>query len=395
MYGIDYLISPVEFEHFRQHHFGKKALLIPGDKSKFSDLLGWDEINQLARYSPLGRNSAKLTMDKVQLPPEEIQNFNHWIKEGATFTINHLQTKDPVIDKFSRILSAQLNSSVNINCYVSTPGKQGFDNHYDRHDVFIIQVEGEKKWTVFKSTPGPHTYPLEIMKCDKSDPPDEEPYIECTMSPGDVLYIPRGHWHYAISETPCIHLTVGHQARPPALFLQWYLNELMWSDEFLRQDFPIAEAGEFAGRRTDDELKNHIRKFQDYFGGLIMSEQLEDKVHEYIMTNNRLSASPNAVFPDQQTIYQDITEDTLFCLPVGQKVTMKYDAEHDRAHVQVRGFKIELEGIKEHHLNAIFTGEVISGKSVLGLCPDVKWDDVKNTLLTLLDKGVLMLVGKD
>ena len=73
---------------------------------------------------------------------------------------------------------------------------------------------------------------------------------------------------------------------------------------------------------------------------------------------------------------------------------MKYDAEHDRAQVQVRGFKIELEGIKEHHLNAIFTGEVISGKSVLELCPDVKWDDVKNTLLILLDKGVLMLAGK-
>lgn len=394
MFGIDYLISPVDFEHFREHHYGKKALLIPGAKDKFADFFGWDEINHLSRYSPLQGKSTKLVLDKQHLSLDRIEDFNHWVRKGATFAINHLQTKDPVVDKFSRILGAQLNTPVNINCYVSSPNKQGFDNHFDRHDVFIMHLEGEKQWKVFGQSEQ-HSYPLECMQGEKGDPPDTEPYIECTMTPGDVLYIPRGHWHYALSDTPCMHLTVGPQAKSPALFLQWLVDKLMRGNEYFRKDFPIADAGEFAGRRTDNELTEYFSNFQDTFAEMIKSDELYNQFEEYIMRMNWLSPVPSAVFPEQQILHDTIDENTEFMLPVGQKVMMKYDTGSNRAHIQLRGFMVELEDITEENLNAIFTGEPVSGRSIMLKCPDVPWENIKNALLSLTDRGVLTLVHKE
>jgi hypothetical protein len=168
----------------------------------------------------------------------------------------------------------------------------------------------------------------------------------------------------------------------------------MWTDESFRHNFPIAEAGEFAGRRSDDELKQYIRDFQDRLGQLIQSDQLEQLVHEYIMVANKLSAIPSVMFPEQQTIYQDINEDTQFSMPIGQKVTMKFDPENDRAVVQVRGLKVQLDQIKQHHLEAIFNQETISGRSIMQSCPDVSWENIKKTLLIFVEKGVVTLTGE-
>ena len=31
---------------------------------------------------------------------------------------------------------------------MTPPQNQGFSNHYDVHDVFVLQIEGEKRWQI-------------------------------------------------------------------------------------------------------------------------------------------------------------------------------------------------------------------------------------------------------
>ena len=53
----------------------------------------------------------------------------------------------PIID-FCQQLAADLGHPVQANAYVTPPQNQGFDDHYDVHDVFVLQVAGRKRWSI-------------------------------------------------------------------------------------------------------------------------------------------------------------------------------------------------------------------------------------------------------
>ena len=49
---------------------------------------------------------------------------------------------------FSDGLARELGHPVQVNAYLTPEGAQGFDAHYDTHDVFVVQTAGTKEWRV-------------------------------------------------------------------------------------------------------------------------------------------------------------------------------------------------------------------------------------------------------
>jgi lysine-specific demethylase/histidyl-hydroxylase NO66 len=43
-----------------------------------------------------------------------------------------------------------LGSMVGANMYLTPPGTQGFAPHYDDVEVFILQLEGKKRWRLYE-----------------------------------------------------------------------------------------------------------------------------------------------------------------------------------------------------------------------------------------------------
>jgi len=164
MFGLEYILRPVSTEEFLDQYKGKKALHITGEESKFENLYGWEDINHVVNKSRPSYEGMLLVHETNSLPRHELQNLSNWLAKGATLVINSVQTIDPIAEQFGEILANDMNSSVNINCYVSFPAKQGFDCHYDTHDVFIVQTSGVKKWYVFEPT--------------RQDPLDRDPDFE-------------------------------------------------------------------------------------------------------------------------------------------------------------------------------------------------------------------------
>ena len=57
---------------------------------------------------------------------------------------------------FATRLAAELGHPVPANAYVTPPSSRGFSAHYDVHDVFVLQLAGRKRWTVYAPVhPGP------------------------------------------------------------------------------------------------------------------------------------------------------------------------------------------------------------------------------------------------
>lgn len=135
--------------------------------------------------------------------------------DGATLVLQGLhRTWRPVVD-FSQSLAAELGHPVQVNAYVTPPGNTGFSDHYDVHDVFVLQVAGEKRWRI---RPPVHELPLRDEPWTAHRAAVEEaaraaPLIEETFAPGDCLYLPRGYLHSATAlGGTSIHLTIGVHA---------------------------------------------------------------------------------------------------------------------------------------------------------------------------------------
>ena len=99
---------------------------------------------------------------------------------------------------------------VGANTYLTPPGTQGFAPHYDDVEVFMLQVEGRKRWKVYNPFEGdelPRTssrnyHPKEIKG---------EPVIYEILEPGDMIYMPRGWIHQgeALAGEHSLHVTIS------------------------------------------------------------------------------------------------------------------------------------------------------------------------------------------
>ena len=67
--------------------------------------------------------------------------------DGSTVVLQGLHRLWPPLIEFADQLAADLGHPTQVNAYITPPSSRGFSPHYDVHDVFVLQVAGEKHWT--------------------------------------------------------------------------------------------------------------------------------------------------------------------------------------------------------------------------------------------------------
>lgn len=73
-------------------------------------------------------------------------------------------------------------------------------SYIDPHDVFELKVAGRKLWRV----------DVESGRPPSERDPQRHQLVEPIVTPGDMLYLPRGWWHSATPmDEPTIHLAFG------------------------------------------------------------------------------------------------------------------------------------------------------------------------------------------
>jgi bifunctional lysine-specific demethylase and histidyl-hydroxylase NO66 len=129
---------------------------------------------------------------------------------GATIVLQALHLNWRPVAVFCRDLERALGHPVQTNAYYTPSGSQGFAVHHDTHDVFVLQVAGEKRWLLYEPL---LELPLENQRWSKELGEPGPPSKDLTLAAGDTLYLPRGWPHEAAtSEADSLHLTVGIKA---------------------------------------------------------------------------------------------------------------------------------------------------------------------------------------
>ncbi|MBC7725326.1 MAG: cupin-like domain-containing protein [Burkholderiaceae bacterium] len=129
---------------------------------------------------------------------------------GATLVLQGLHRTWPALADFTTRLVRELGHPCQVNAYVTPASARGFDPHYDVHDVFVVQVHGEKHWRIHEPVLENPAEPWTTVRAEVEARAEKEPAIDAVFAPGDVLYLPRGWIHSATAlGGTSIHLTIG------------------------------------------------------------------------------------------------------------------------------------------------------------------------------------------
>jgi hypothetical protein len=132
--------------------------------------------------------------------------------DGSTVVLQGLHRLWPPLIEFADQLAADLGHPTQVNAYVTPPSSRGFSAHYDVHDVFVLQVAGEKHWRIHEPVLADplRTQPWNDRAADVAAAAQREPVLDEVLRPGDALYLPRGFLHSATAlGRISAHLTVG------------------------------------------------------------------------------------------------------------------------------------------------------------------------------------------
>ncbi|UPT73715.1 MAG: cupin domain-containing protein [Elusimicrobiota bacterium] len=248
--GLRELLRPLTKDRFFRDHWEKRPLRLSGDARRFESLLRLRDVDSLACFGVLSSSESDVRLAKTEggkfasrpvrtsasgIPdPYGLYRAHH---EGQTLIVNRVDARWRPIAALCRALEWELHHRVNANLYFTPPRAQGFAPHFDTHDVFILQLEGEKDWRFFGSVPLPLEEDNELRGPEASAPGRASRTL--TLRPGDLLYVPRGVVHDAVSrDSSSLHLTVGvHVTRWLDLARQALEREAR-ADDRLREALP-------------------------------------------------------------------------------------------------------------------------------------------------------------
>lgn len=280
------LLHPYSVEKFLQENWTKRAGLISGNNpDKFQHLFGWKQLNHLLNYHQISYPDLRFSLDGESLPAAKTERWLELLQQGATLIINSIHSRVPELGELVAQIREETGYRSQINLYCSPSSQKGFNCHYDTHEVLILQIDGEKEWLIFPET---IASPVSSMRSADQIPPDEPPYLQCILKPGDILYIPRGHWHYAIAcgnqsseeYSPSLHLTLGIDCQTGLDWLNWLGEELQENAEW-RSNLPLICQGDTTA------VQPHLEQLRDRLISLLQAPDLISRYLDYLGYSDR------------------------------------------------------------------------------------------------------------
>lgn len=270
---FDDFVAPLGDARFMAEHRGQRPVHVPGGGGRLR--FPWARMNDLlglaSHWTP---GNLKLILNSRAVEPHHYMDavdtadgrvtradpakVDLFLGLGASLVANRADEIAPEIGAVADLLAARFAGLASANIYCSFDNIQAFATHYDSHEVFAVQCEGEKHWRLYANrADAPLGHGIETQgEIDAARGPVA---MEVLMRPGDLLYIPRGQYHDAIARAGAsLHVTFAVAPRP-GLALVPLIEAAMARDPAFRAYLPPAdEAGGAPFLKHLDELAGRL-----------------------------------------------------------------------------------------------------------------------------------------
>lgn len=294
--GFSEVVKPVDPYRFLTSIQGREAHHFIGDEHRFDDLFSFAELNRLLGMWRLWTDrSFKVVLDGRVLAGDEFcvagqdrdghasmllsaPKLEPLLARGATIILDTMESLSANVRELSNALQSALGGSVICNAYCSFASHAGFSSHFDSTDVYVLQIAGFKRWRIYQGRavepvqrPG-HSF--SSFSREHHDSAKGSLGAELTLTPGDVLYLPRGQYHDALAASEAsLHLSFGITRATGGDFIGVLIDSLLGDSLFRREmahfddQHALAEQLQAIGARiasmtTAAELPEQVARWQ-------------------------------------------------------------------------------------------------------------------------------------
>jgi ribosomal protein L16 Arg81 hydroxylase len=270
------LLAPHDRAAFLTDIYEREPLHVRGDPARFSGLISTARIDALLSEQVFTGDQLSMARAEPKMGPHHYLTETGYAdpglvarqyQKGATLILPQLNRRERALADLCRSLEAELSHPAQTNIYLTPQTAQGFQTHFDNHDVFVLQVEGTKRWRLYDAPAGV------VFRGERFTPGGYEAGAlreDLVLNPGDVLYVPRGIMHDAVNEAadgPSLHITTGVLAKTWADWLLEAVSEAALKRPDLRRALPpgfhtgAVPAEHF--RSTFEAALDHVRDTAD------------------------------------------------------------------------------------------------------------------------------------
>ncbi len=203
------LLGGLSPRQFMRRHWHKAPLVVrqamPGlapllTRSELFELASRDEVeSRLIARKGDGWRMRRGPLARRALPPLGRAGWTVLV-QGVDL---HSQAVHELLQQFRFVPDARVDDLM--ISYASDGG--GVGPHFDSYDVFLLQVEGRRRWQIGRLT-DPELLPDLPLKVLSRFEPEEEYLLE----PGDMLYLPPRWAHDGVAVGECMTCSIGFRA---------------------------------------------------------------------------------------------------------------------------------------------------------------------------------------
>lgn len=195
---------------FMRRHWQKRPLLVrqawpgvapPVTRREMFELAASEDVESRL----VVREPARWRVRQGPLPPRALPPLS---RPGWTLLVQgldlHRSAARDMLERFRFVPDARLDD---LMLSWASPGG-GVGPHIDSYDVFLLQVQGQRRWSVGRVADASFVegQPLKLLR-------HFQPQQEWLLEPGDLLYLPPGWGHDGVAEGgDCMTCSVGFRA---------------------------------------------------------------------------------------------------------------------------------------------------------------------------------------
>jgi 50S ribosomal protein L16 3-hydroxylase len=246
---LSQLLGQFPLERFLGEHFTRLPFSSAGGAGAFTKLLDWSVVEEIiaANKSVLRIvQDGRVIRDYVELKFSEARDHH---AQGHTLLLRYAEKSHLALAELARDFAHSFHTPVDIQLYCTPGGHNAFGWHYDVEEVFIIQTQGSKQYTIRPNTVHPNPLISSIPKNQGYEQETTDLAINVTLAAGDWLYIPSGWWHVAKTQAESMHISIGLMPSS-AVDIAQYLPQFLATQTFWRTRMPVHQKFE----RPEDEV---------------------------------------------------------------------------------------------------------------------------------------------
>jgi lysine-specific demethylase/histidyl-hydroxylase NO66 len=359
------MIDPIDRETFFRAYHEKKPLIVHReDPGRYAGLLSIARIDDIVSSIDLREGALDMARSEPPVQREDYMFDTGYVdrggvanqyRQGATVILPQLHMMDAVLGEFCRAVESLLSCHVQTNIYLTPPDNQGFNTHYDDHDVFVMQIEGEKLWR-FYETPVENPYRGEGFRPDAHKA--GEPVAEFVLKAGECIYVPRGLMHDAQThgDTASLHITLGLIVKTWADLMLEAVSEVALRTPAMRHSLPPGFA------RPDFDRTDAEVQFRD-MAEMLAREMSVDGAMDFFVDSFIRSRVPNTRGAISNYLAPNSASQTFKLRPF---VPWRFAGDETENVIITAGGEVRFPAEAEQGLHTLLDGGTVTAASFVG-----------------------------